>query len=142
MKLLLFCWFRRVSRHPTERFITARVAKRAMVMFSQACVTHSVHRGGGGGGVCLLGACLLGGGGWVCPHRGGLPTEGNLDSGESAYWVGGGGLSSERGLPTERGLHQGRPPGGREPGNTVNAWAVCILLDYILVFDNFLFFQI
>ena len=31
--------------------VTARVAKRAKVMFSQACVTHSVQlRGGGGGG--------------------------------------------------------------------------------------------
>ena len=29
-------------------FITARVAKRAKVMFSQACVTHSVQQGGGG----------------------------------------------------------------------------------------------
>ena len=30
----------------------ARVAKRVKVMFSQACVTHSVQlRGGGGGGV-------------------------------------------------------------------------------------------
>ena len=26
--------------------IAARVAKRAKVMFSQACVNHSVHRGG------------------------------------------------------------------------------------------------
>ena len=30
-------------------FITARVAKRAKVMFLQACVTHSVQWGGGGG---------------------------------------------------------------------------------------------
>ena len=30
--------------------VTARVAKRAKVMFSQACVTHSVQREGGRGG--------------------------------------------------------------------------------------------
>ena len=35
-----------------RRFITARVAKQAKVMFSQACVTHSVQHGGGGGGRC------------------------------------------------------------------------------------------
>ena len=33
-----------------NHFIAARVAKRAKVMFSQACVTHSVQLGGGGGG--------------------------------------------------------------------------------------------
>ena len=31
-------------------FFTVRVAKRAKVMFLQACVTYSVQRGGGGGG--------------------------------------------------------------------------------------------
>ena len=47
---------------------------------------------------------------FVCSQGVGLHSEG-----------GGGGL------PTE---------GGREPGNTVNAWAVRMLLDYILVINT------
>ena len=43
--------------------ITAGVEKRAKVIFSQACVTHSVHVWGGGGGGGGVGAWSGGGGG-------------------------------------------------------------------------------
>ena len=42
----------RGSASPGYGIFTARVAKRAKVMFSQVCVTRSVQLQGGGGGVC------------------------------------------------------------------------------------------
>ena len=46
----MFVHVNRFTSSTLQFIITARVAKRAKVMFSRVCVTHSVQRGGGGGG--------------------------------------------------------------------------------------------
>ena len=85
-------------------------------MFSQVCVTHSVHRGWGS-------AYWHGG---VCPPGKADPQEGRHPSQE--------GRSPRKADPPPGGQTPPPPPtGGREPGNIFNVRAVCILLECILV---------
>ena len=88
-------------------------------------------------GYVFTGICLFtGGGGCLHLKVGGLHLRG------SAFQVGGGGLPSGeicrppsiiRYLETPLNTYLGTHPGGSEPGNTVNAQAVRILLKSILV---------
>ena len=117
---------------PDVQIITGRNEVLAKVIFSEACVKNSVHRGGGSapnfrggvsapnfwgeGGVCSkfsggVSAPNFGGGGRVSAPN--FRGEGGVCS---KFW-GGGGVSNFR--------------------NTVNVWPVCILLECILVFSNF-----
>ena len=84
-----------IQKLDDSQMFTARVAKRAKVMFSQACVTHSVQLGGGG---------LVGGGGW----SGWGSWSGRGGGGGLAVGGGGGGGSGD--LPSPRIGHWPPPP--------------------------------
>ena len=80
--------------------VTARDSSWGKVMFSQACVKNSVHRGVGvhGKGACMpKGICIAGG----VHDRGACVAEDYTFKCENAWWVGGGGCAWQERRPLQ-----------------------------------------
>ena len=126
-----------ISSRFDNRLFTARVAKRAKVMFSQVCITHSVHREGDV--KCTMGQVTWSdGGGFVTREVGQTSTPPPGQTSPPGQTLSPPPNQTSTPLvrpghhPLWSDLHTPPPPGSREQGNTVNVRAVRILLECIL----------